>query len=681
MTKIFWKTSAKKYGKAKKQKTQISVLLSLGQTVIVCALLLALAGCSVQVRGKQRPLIKHGRIHGDLELSVEQRTDKQTSSGNSSKNKTMITEERLTLETKGDVYNPNLIAFTAAVTTGLLQEKFDSDEDSERAGGEISAFDVGMQLLRHKAYPSSLHFHRSDTIIPQRFQGSTRTKNDSASGFMSIKSEEWPMQFELRKVNVEQQSAGSNNFTFEREDLTFAYSLMHKFNDFSKLGLDFERNEISQKRRNSSSETTENDISLFHNWIFGQGKRNSLDSSVSIREQSGTFDSRFLRWQESLRLRHTPNFSTSYLFSFSDSQRRSQSSNRLLGRFGFRHSLFQSLVTTGSVFASKLDYSSGAEVLQHGGDLGFRYRKKNRYGSFLTAYRTRFIHEEQTEDSGTGFVIDETHEFDDPENIELNKANIIESTIVVRDESDNIMVPGLFGDYTIVASGVMTELDIDPTGPSGITDGDTLSVEYNFVTEAGREEDTLTQMLDLRQYFKNGFSVYYLQRRQNQTVSSVSGTIPADEFRNDTIGIQYNKRALRMMAEHSQEDSTQISSTSDRIEASYNWLLSPDSRLFLTASNRWLSFGEPDARDVTLFDTRIEWLRKLTKKYYFTTGVDFRDEKDTTSGKTRGIHYHSELQYQYRKLSFRTGVEFDTLTRDTYETENVFVYFRLKRFF
>ena len=41
-----------------------------------------LAGCSVNVGGRQRPLVRHDRIQGELEFVAEDRTDEQGISDN-----------------------------------------------------------------------------------------------------------------------------------------------------------------------------------------------------------------------------------------------------------------------------------------------------------------------------------------------------------------------------------------------------------------------------------------------------------------------------------------------------------------------------------------------------------------------------------------------------------------------
>ena len=101
----------------------------------------------------------------------------------------------------------------------------------------------------------------------------------------------------------------------------------------------------------------------------------------------------------------------------------------------------------------------------------------------------------------------------------------------------------------------------------------------------------------------------------------------------------------------------------------------------MRVSNHWLDFGEPDARDVTLFKSGAEIFTRLANNYNISARIDYRDEHDTRFGTTEGFQLNSELQYNYRQLSVATGLEFNMHDRRNDEIDGSFLYFRLKRFF
>ena len=105
--------------------------------VISGSCLLHLGGCSVEVGGRRRPLMKTERISGELELSMEEYTDESTASGTSQKDVSTIFEEELRLETQGDVYHPNLMTYLAMIGLGLKQQSFDSSGETGSTSGNF----------------------------------------------------------------------------------------------------------------------------------------------------------------------------------------------------------------------------------------------------------------------------------------------------------------------------------------------------------------------------------------------------------------------------------------------------------------------------------------------------------------------------------------------------------------
>ncbi|OHB74083.1 MAG: hypothetical protein A2Z25_11030 [Planctomycetes bacterium RBG_16_55_9] len=217
--------------------------------------------------------------------------------------------------------------------------------------------------------------------------------------------------------------------------------------------------------------------------------------------------------------------------------------------------------------------------------------------------------------------------------------------------------------------------------PPNFTEGQEFFVDYNFFIEPQREEDTLRQNFTLRERFKNGFSLFYAHRRQDEEVRSTLTAITPDEYTVNTVGADYAHQGLFLLAEYSEEDSTQIPSTSKKLHGRYSWPLSQDTSASVQVLNQWLDFGQPDARDVVLFKTGAELFSRLTDKYDVSARVDYRDEDDTRFGTTRGFQMRSELRYNFRQLSVVTGVEYNTLNRRDDEIDGSFLYIRLKRFF
>ncbi len=647
---------------------------------------IVLSGCNVNVGGKQRPLVRHERIQGELEFVATTRTDEQGISESKRKSEMEVFEERLRLKTEGDIYHPDLLFYNAVLGFGLAQQSLDSDEESDNNDESLNDYSIFAQFLRGKTYPTTFYASKSEDLIPRQFLGSLKTERHNRGASLSLRSRDWPMTFQYTASETAQDGLSSlERDFFERDDERFRYSASHNFSELSHLSIDLDRTSVSQRSVGALIETDTDRYTILHDLIFGGDEQHRLDSFFNYTDQSGSFDFENLQWNERLRLQHSEDFLTNYELRLTDSERDADMSKEARGQAGFEHRLYESLITTANLFASKTDFESTnsfeteGELKQQGGTISFNYRKKNPWGILLSTYTASL-----TEQSGStgGIVTDESHIVNDPLPVILNGTNIDTSSIVVTDSTGLFTyTPG--DDYTIeeINDKVQLEIIIPGTIPPNISDGQEILIDYKVFIEPDRQEDTLRQNFTIRERFKNGMSLYYAHRRQEEDVSAEVMEITPDEFTVNTVGADYTKKGLFLQAEYSDEDSTQIPSTSKKIQGKYSWHVNSDTSVSMRVLNNWLDFSEPDERDVVLFKTGAEVFSRLTNEYSISARADYRDEDDTRFGITRGFQLSSELKYNYRQLSVLAGVEFNMLDRRNDEIDNSLLYFRIKRFF
>jgi hypothetical protein len=168
---------------------------------------------------------------------------------------------------------------------------------------------------------------------------------------------------------------------------------------------------------------------------------------------------------------------------------------------------------------------------------------------------------------------------------------------------------------------------------------------------------------------------------QQEDVTSTAARIIPDEYTVNTVGADFTHKGLFLRAEYSEEDSTLIPMNSTKVEGRYRWPIAPATSASLGVANHWLSFEEPDARDVTLFQSTAEIFSRLTDAYSLSGSAEYRDENDTIFGATKGFQFKTELGYQYRQFSATVGAELDLLERRGDEINSLFLYLRaLRRF-
>jgi len=651
--------------------------------IALCAGAAFLTGCSVNVRGRPRPLVQHDPIKGELELVAERRTDEQGTSANKRESTTKVFEERLRLKTEGDVYHPDFLLFNAAVGLGLAQQSIHSDEESGRHSESLDDYSIFTELLRGKSYPTTFYATKSDELISRQFLGALRTERESQGASLSLRNKEWPMTFQYMNSQANQDGlyALARDF-FERDEERFKYSVTHDFSKLSHLSFDFDRSDVSQRSVGATVETDTDRYTMLHGLIFGDNEQHRLDSFFNYVDQSGSFEFENLQLEERMRLQHTNSFLTNYELRYIDSKRETYRNEETRGQAGFEHRLYESLTTAGNVFTGRTDLDAQGELTQHGGTLAFNYRKKNAWGTLYSTYSASLTTSEQSGASSTGVVIDESHIATDLIPVELDRVNIDVSSIRVKDGIGLLYQEG--EDYTITERNGRVWLNIITVGginPPNFIGGEQFFVDYNFFIEPERKEDTLRQNVTVRERFENGLSLYYAHRRQDEDVSATFTEITPDEFTVNTAGAEYIHKGLFLQAEYSKEDSTQIPSTSRKVQGRYSIPISDVTSASVRVLNHWLDFGEPDKRDVVLFKSGAEIYSRLTETCSISASGDYRNEDDTRFGLTEGIQLNSEFQYNFRQMNVVTGVEFNLLNRRKDEIDSSFLYFRLKRYF
>jgi hypothetical protein len=666
-------------GAVKTERNQ-SVLLAL----VLCGIsVFSISGCNVNVRGKQRPLLRHDRIKGEIELVAERRTDEQGTSGNKRESKTKVIEERVRLKTEGDIYHPDLFFYTAAVGLGLARQSIDSDDVSEKDRESLNDYNIFAQLLRSKSYPTTFHANKSEDLIARQFLGSLRTERETMGASLLLRSKTSPMTFQYNTSKTDQDELASlaRDF-FERDDERFRYSLTHEFSKSSHLSFDFDRTEVSQRSLGVSQNTDTDRYSLLHDLNFGSDEENRLDSLFNYADQTGSFDYKNWQWEERLRLQHTGRFQTNYDIRFSELKRETFKNQETRGKAGFEYKLYDNVVTTANIFTSKTDLDTQGDIKQNGGTVSVNYWKNNPWGTLFSTYTASLTQSKQSGGAGTGVVIDESHIFTDPLPITLDRVNIDTSSIVVTDNT-GLNIYTLGDDYTVTEINGRIQLNMTTFGgiPPNVSNGQEIYVDYNFFIEPEREEDTTRHNFTIKERFNNGISLYYAHRRQDEDVSSSITEISPDEFTVNTVGTDYVNKGLYLQAEYIDEDSTQIPSTSKMVQGRYSWPVNKDTRASLRVSNHWLDFDEPDNRDVVLFKSGAEIFSRLSDEYSISARADYRDEDDTRFGSTRGFQFNSEVQYNFRQLNISAGIEVNSLDRRNDKIDGDFLYFRLKRFF
>jgi hypothetical protein len=506
---------------------------------------------------------------------------------------------------------------------------------------------------------------------------------ENTSIVQSIRSKDWPMTFQYTTNKTDQQDViGDSNDFFNLDSKQFSYFLDHNFSKLSHMRIEYEKSDVTQNSPGSTTTTNQDEFTFLHDLVFGKQERHRLDSYFNYLNEIGTSDYKYMQWSERVLFQHTENFSTTHELQFTNWDQQTDTTKEIRLTNGFEHQLYESLTTIGETYISQSKLESNTDVKQTGESLAFAYQKENPFGKLFGTYSINMNQFDQTGGGGTSVVLNESHTATESFPVQLNQTNIETSTIIVKNSAGLVFQEG--EDYTISVIGNRTYLNIITVGgvtPPNFINGEQFFVDYNYTLAGDTTTDTINQRFTLRQRFLNGISPYYMFDWQDQTVSPSEPNDFPDTFTTNTFGIDYTNKGLFLLAEYAKQESETLPWDSKRLEARYGWSLNARTMASVFASDQWLSFGGIDPYDTTLFLSGAEVFSRLMEKYSFSSRLNYRDQTNTQSGPTKGWQSRSELQYNYRRMTVTTGVEYSILDQSGDQTTTTFVYLRVKRFF
>lgn len=635
-----------------------------------------------------RNLLHNERIRGEVELTANVQSNKQTGSNGGRKSDIVVFEQRLRLRTKGNVYHDKLLSYEAAVGVGLVQQDVDSTGFKQKTSGTIHEYNFSAQILKAKPYPIALHTAKTQNLIARQFRGTLKMQNESSNVDFSIRSNKWPMTFSYSTKTSLQDSFGStsdnasSDYSKTIED-RFRYDVNHDFNPHSRLSFNFERIEVTSFRTDSKVSRKRDRYQTMHFLDFGEAGQKNLASSLFFTQTSGNIPTDELRITEGLRLQHSKNFRTNHKFRFTENKNSLSKNTETNWESGFVHSLFKSLTTAGNIRLSESKIGDISENERQQGNFSLNYRKVNPFGVASVSYNTAISQSKQTGDSGVAAVIGEVH-IATADLVLLERRNIDIDTIRVEDGNGDLY--NRYSDYDITETNGRVYLEIIPFGapdpsftdPNG---SQQFFVDYEYFVEPSREEETLSQRFYVRQEFKNGLALFYEYSSSEQDISSNVTAVTPDESQSHAYGFDFSKGNFNVFGELRDLDSTQIVSRSTRLRARYRWNLNAVTNASIHVLRETYRYTFPSKTKSSVFRFGGELATQLNGKTSVSAAVNYLENISSGGYKTTGLEFRSALRYKYRQLLFNTGVDINILETSASKSESLFFYCRLKRFF
>jgi hypothetical protein len=391
------------------------------------------------------------------------------------------------------------------------------------------------------------------------------------------------------------------------------------------------------------------DAFITHSLNFGRDQEHTLRSTLHMFDESGAFDVRRLRLTERLRMRHTSRFETRYNYSFDWTQRLGVTQTIHRGSAGFRHRLFDSLVTSGDVGASHLtlgDFTS-TNIF---GNLSANYTKQVPYGRLGAAASINMSRQIDGDRNGEIQIIQEPHTFTPIGLITLQRRLIIAQSIVVTDAAGVVIYsPGL--DYVVF--DFIERVEIRRVIGGGIGEEETVLVSYRVAVETGNTTDTIGFRVSVRYDINEGplrgvgIFARYFQQDQTRT-NELELLLPPADVREVVFGADYTVGRLTFRGERQIHQSTISPFRATRLEATYVHPLG--SRGSLLAHVTYLDLNRHEqAMRTEILTVGGRWNQQLTDELHMGLAASWRDDRNgSPAGASRVQAFEQRLDLVWR---------------------------------
>ncbi|MEW6374960.1 MAG: hypothetical protein AB1502_04120 [Thermodesulfobacteriota bacterium] len=606
-------------------------------------------------------------LSGALDFRLEYEDDKVKSIGEPFQQKRTRLEERLDIKSRGSIYHPNLLEFNINTSFGLGQEWLRGDFKDYN---NLFPYEYGINLnfLRQKAINFNLFANRSSDQISRQFFEPINIESESYGGVFRYQNKLFPMTLILQSQSTKEDS---RDYRRDRIERTADLRISNKLDDLLKSEFKYIYKDLVENNP-TKQEVTSHDFSLYDTLDYDNIHGNS---NISYLKTLGALKQDQYRVLENFYIDHSKTFSTLYNYNFSRFVTENFGSNVSQGSFGFRHKLYESLITE---VREEIGWTGATDLKEfyHGPNVSLSYRKNVPGGVFSGGYNFLYRKTKREAAAGVIRIFGERIVLSDAQRTFLANPNVIFSSVVVRDVFGVILT--LDVDYRLITSGISTEIQ-----RVGLPDNTPVLVDYDFSVTPLLKYDTVSNGINLRYDYKQLFSLYYnylntqyinvSQDRTSPTPSTLSNILKS------LYGAELKWRWFNFVAEYEDDDSDLIPFTAWRVRGNFNISLTDYSLFGLNASHSQTNYKkEKKTVRLNIIDAFLRL--RLNSFLDATLGPGYLREKsrdiDTRVWKIKG-----DLRSQFRSIEMRLESEYLN-RRELTQTRNEFlIKFKLIRYF
>jgi hypothetical protein len=554
--------------------------------------------------------------------------------------------EKVTIETNGWIYHPNLTEFHLTLEPELQQETFRKNQvaatptESYRKDTSILAYDVGATLLKHKPVSLNIFANRKTGQIDFSNTPDSDIKSDTLGTRLHFNNPTLPVTIALihRKFN-------ETGFYQKEEDrdeaqIRIRHNAKKSVTHLNMLYYNTETTNTTFETTDISSKTMSTELT--NAYFITDDNRVRLDSQIyNMRADYNSLDQNTWILSENLFWAHSKNLLTRYRADYNRREFSGFVNQETRLSAGLTHHLHDRLTTDLGAAAVFNKFDGGSEDL-YKSNLSFIYRRPIDWGSIqLGAAYDYGI----TNRSGTEKIIPTEERLTLTTGTEtfLNKENVDLGSIVVTDITGATVYTENI-DYQVTMVG--PNVSISRTLLGAIANGQQVNVHYSYQINEPYDDSRFGQKYRLSLALWSFLHLAYSHARIDQNI--LSGESPNDPLhdRSNTVRIGLVKKWSDTEFLYDNQDRTNGNSSITRsITQRIN--LRPARNYFLNLTG---NIGDRDFTDLDekerfySFGSRVGWTPKPwcnLSLIYVRNKIsgDRRDEIDSEFATTAQLIY------------------------------------------
>jgi hypothetical protein len=569
-------------------------------------------------------------------------------------------EEEIFVLTRSFIYHPGFLNMDFGGGPVFVQQQFDTNVDSATNDDVLFNFLGRLNLLELKTYPVSVYYERTHPSVTTNRSGRFLVQNDvyGVSGHISgLLRDRTSARYAITRRDAAGSGLGSVVDT-AADTKTFALQSRYRNSD----SIEFRFDKLDQVSASGSaglpivrSELDQTIAEVHADNVFGAAEQFRVSQRLRRMEQenvttvTSTLDDRVyngnIQWQY--------NSDGRMFFNLRDATSKRESTRQDVTdlEFGASEQLTERTFARGSVAHSAVDqtgFRRDRSSVRGSAD----YSRETGFGGISISGSARAERNDQESTADTIDVFDEPLLLVGTTPVDLRNEFVVDGSVVVRNvDKTQTYLEGL--DYRLIVTGTVTS--VQRLVNSGITDGETVLVDYSYSTSGTAEYDTLGSGIAFRVDFLRTFRAHVRYDWQDTSIRTGELTNPLNdgdilEFGVGTSNQFLDGWTLDAQYRHLQQDVETSPFVSDQLEVSVTTSLGGRLSLTLAGGMNETDY-ENSNEDVSQVTYRVGLRGLVFRRTYFAYDAFLLDDTGGTLARKQ-LRHRLHFQWSYRQMRF-----------------------------